>query len=101
MSMRPRLRRGTGTFSRPRCARPAEASPRGLGSGTYTMTGNAKSGTLDAAQTTGPQAGRTYMGVYEVTGDTLKWCVTGRTRTRPTTMATDKGNYLLILKRQP
>ena len=65
------------------------------------MTGNAKSGTLDAAQTTGPQAGRTYRGVYEVTGNTLKWCVTGRNRTRPTTMATDKGNYLLILKRQP
>ena len=76
-------------------------APGGLGSGTYTMTGNAKSGTLDAAQTTGPQAGRTYRGVYEVTGNTLKWCVTGRNRTRPTTMATDKGNYLLILKRQP
>ena len=70
-----------------------QRAPGGLGSGTYTMTGNAKSGTLDAAQTTGPQAGRTYMGVYEVTGDTLKWCVTGRNRTRPTTMATDKGNY--------
>ncbi len=78
-----------------------QRAPGGLGSGTYTMTGNATSGTLDAAQTTGPQAGRTYMGVYEVTGNTLKWCVTGRNRTRPTTMATDKGNYLLILKRQP
>ena len=54
-----------------------EPRPRRVGSGTYTMTGNAKSGTLDAEQTTGPQTGR------------------------PTTMATDKGNYLLILKRQP
>ena len=76
-------------------------APGGLGSGTYTMTGNAKSGTLDSEQTTGPQAGRTYIGTYEVTGDTLKWCVTGRNRTRPATMATDRGNYLLILKRQP
>ena len=76
-------------------------APGGLGSGTDTMTGNAKSGTLDAEQTTGTQAGRTDMDVYEVTGDTLQWCVTGRNRTRPTTMATDKGNYLLILKRQP
>ncbi len=75
--------------------------PGGLGSGSYTMTGNGKSGNLDSEQTTGQNAGRTYMGVYEVTGDTLKWCVTGRGRTRPATMATDKGNYLLILKRQP
>ena len=75
--------------------------PGGLGSGSYTMTGNAKSGNLDSEQTAGQNAGRTYMGVYEVTGDTLKWCVTGRGRTRPATMATDKGNYLLILRKQP
>lgn len=73
----------------------------GLGSGTYTLGGDGKSGSLDAEQATGAHAGRTYMGVYERTGDTLKWCVTGRGRQRPATMATDKGNYLLILNRKP
>lgn len=72
----------------------------GLGSGTFTMAGDGTSGTLDAVQTSGPESGRNYMGVYEFDGDTLRWCVTGRNRQRPQTMATDRGNYLLILRRQ-
>jgi uncharacterized protein (TIGR03067 family) len=74
-------------------------APGGLGAGTYTV-GAGGAGTLDAVQTTGQESGRNYIGVYEVTGDTLRWCVTGRNRTRPTTMATDRGNYLLVLRRQ-
>lgn len=72
----------------------------GLGSGTFTMAGDGSSGTMDAVQTSGPESGRTYQGVYELDGNTLRWCVTARNRQRPTVMATDRGNYLMILRRQ-
>lgn len=70
-----------------------------LGSGTYTITGNG-SGTLDADGTGGPQEGRHFMGIYELNGNTLRWCVSNRGRQRPDRMATDRGNYLLVLQRQ-
>jgi uncharacterized protein (TIGR03067 family) len=72
----------------------------GLGSGVFTMTGNGRSGTLDAEQTAGLETGRRYQGIYELEGETLKWCVTARNRQRPSVMATDRGNYLMILRRQ-
>ena len=72
----------------------------GLGAGTFTMTGNGKTGNIDTDGTSGSQDGRHSMGIYELDGDTLKWCVTQRNRARPTTMATDRGNYLLILRKQ-
>ncbi len=72
----------------------------GLGAGTFTMTGTGKTGNIDTDGTSGSQDGRHSMGIYELDGDTLKWCVTQRNRVRPTTMATDRGNYLLILRKQ-
>lgn len=73
-------------------------APGGLGAGTFTLT--RAEGYLDADGTEGPQSGRHYMGVYELRGNTLRWCVTGRGRQRPTTMATERGNYLMILEKQ-
>ena len=70
-----------------------------LGSGTYEITGQGN-GNLDADGTSGPQDGRHFQGIYELNGDTLRWCVSNRGRQRPTVMATDRGNYLLILRRQ-
>ena len=75
-------------------------APEGLGGGTYTLEGQNGRGNLDAEGTSGPQDGRTYLGIYELDGDTLRWCVTGRRRQRPDVMATDRGNYLMILRRQ-
>ncbi|OYW22191.1 MAG: hypothetical protein B7Z55_04905 [Planctomycetales bacterium 12-60-4] len=72
----------------------------GLGSGVFTLAGDGKSGTLDAEQTSGPQTGRNYLGIYEIAGDTLRWCVTARNRERPASMATDRGTFLMILRRQ-
>ena len=72
----------------------------GLGSGTFTIAENGRTGTMDAVQTSGPENGRNYLGVYELDGNTLRWCVTGRNRQRPQEMATDRGNYLMILRRQ-
>lgn len=78
-----------------------QKAPGGLGGGALTMTGNGNSGNLDADGNAGPQDGRQFMGIYELQGDTLRWCVSNRGRQRPTTMATDRGNYLLILRKQP
>lgn len=78
-----------------------QRAPGGLGGGTFTMTGNGNSGNLDAVGDAGPQDGRQFMGIYELQGETLRWCVSNRGRQRPSTMATDRGNYLLILRKQP
>ena len=78
-----------------------QRAPGGLGGGTFTMTGNGNSGNLDADGDAGPQDGRQFMGIYELQGETLRWCVSNRGRQRPSTMATDRGNYLLILRKQP
>jgi uncharacterized protein (TIGR03067 family) len=43
---------------------------------------------------------RTYLGIYELDGDTLKWCVTMRKGERPIEFRTQKGSFLLILKRK-
>jgi uncharacterized protein (TIGR03067 family) len=72
----------------------------GLGDGTFTVTGNGRSGNLDATGTSGQQNGRSFMGIYEVDGDTLRWCV-GNRRARPTEYSTARGNYLMVLRRQP
>jgi uncharacterized protein (TIGR03067 family) len=75
------------------------APPGGLGAGTWTMSGDGRSGNLDADCTEGPNQGRHYLGIYEIQGNTLRWCVSNRERQRPDTMATDRGNYLMILDR--
>lgn len=78
-----------------------QRAPGGLGAGTFTVMGATAGGMLDADGTEGPQTGRHYQGIYELHGDTLRWCVSNRGRQRPTTMATDRGNYLMILHRVP
>lgn len=75
-------------------------APEGMGAGTYTLEGQNGRGNLDAEGTSGPQDGRSYLGIYELDGETLRWCVTGRRRQRPEEMATDRGNYLMILRKQ-
>jgi len=43
---------------------------------------------------------RTFLGIFELNGDTLKWCVDNRQKERPTEFRTAGGKYLLILKRK-
>ena len=43
---------------------------------------------------------RTYQGIYELDGETLKWCVTPRKGERPGEFKTAKGSFLLILQRK-
>lgn len=72
-----------------------------FGAGTFTMTGDGRSGNMDAVYTEGPQQGQTCLGVYQIEGDTLRWCVSNRNGQRPADFATGQGNWLMVLQRVP
>lgn len=75
-------------------------APEGLGDGTFVVSGTGNTGTLDATQTSGQHSGREYPGIFELEGDTLKWCVNNRNGSRPTSFESNRGNYFMILRRQ-
>ena len=57
---------------------------------------------LDATQTEGQNAGKNYPGIFEIQGNTLRWCVSNNGRTRPQQLATlGASAYLMVLQRQP
>ena len=43
---------------------------------------------------------KTYLGIYELDGDTLKWCVDNRRMEHPTEFRSNGGNFMMILKRK-
>ena len=71
-----------------------------LGKGTYKL--DPKATTLDATGTADPVKGKSYLGLYALDGDNLKWCSNNGTRKRPADLAHKPGGdqYLLVLKRQ-
>jgi uncharacterized protein (TIGR03067 family) len=69
-----------------------------LGAGTFTMSGDGKSGNMDAVYTEGNRAGQTCLGIYKLDGDTLLWCVNNRGG-RPQSFAGGGGDWLLTLTR--
>ena len=54
---------------------------------------------LDAWKTNERGRKQSYVGIYTLEGDTLKWCVSPR-KTRPAEFRTGDGGFLLILRRQ-
>lgn len=73
----------------------------GLGDGTFQFTGSGTSGHLDATGTSGRHDGVEYLGIFEIDGDTLKWCVGNRGRPRPQEYSTGRQNYYMLLRRVP
>lgn len=72
-----------------------------LGSGTYRVGPATPLPELDATGIVLPgKRARTFIGVYQLDGDTLKWCVDNRGKERPNEFRTGGGKYLIILKRQ-
>ncbi|HEX5105215.1 MAG TPA: TIGR03067 domain-containing protein [Pirellulaceae bacterium] len=72
-----------------------------MGSGTYKLDPSQKIKQIDATGIILPgKRERTFLGIYEIDGDTFKWCVDNRSKERPTEFRTIGGKYLLILKRQ-
>lgn len=71
-----------------------------LGEGRFQVDVTSQPWRMDAVGTRGPQKGRTFLGIYMLEGDTLKWCVSVPGNPRPTEFATREAQFLLILKRQ-
>ncbi len=74
-----------------------------MGAGTYRIGGNGAVRTIDATGTAGQPSGKAFQGIYQVSGDTLKWCSgNDRARTRPTEFKTNVGNghFLMLLTRK-
>lgn len=72
----------------------------GLGTGTFAITGNGASGNLDADGTASPHRGKHYLGIYQLDGDTLRWCISVHDGQRPRTLASGDGSYLMVLRKQ-
>jgi len=70
------------------------------GKGGYTLDLSQNPARLDAAKASERGRKQEYVGIYSLEGDTLKWCVSPQ-KARPETFETKKGQFLLILKRQP
>jgi uncharacterized protein (TIGR03067 family) len=69
-----------------------------LGKGTFTMTGDGRSGNMDPVYTEGPQVGQRCMGIYILEGDTLRWNVNNRGQ-RPVDFSGGNGNWPMTLTR--
>ncbi|MEQ8785745.1 MAG: TIGR03067 domain-containing protein [Pirellulaceae bacterium] len=67
------------------------------GEGKYALDLAAAPAALDGSKLRLNGRQETWLGIYTLEGDTLKWCV-GR-RERPTEFETVKGQFLLILRR--
>jgi uncharacterized protein (TIGR03067 family) len=70
-----------------------------LGEGTFEITLDKSPNYLDGdKKIDNPKRKEIWLGIYQLDGDTLKWCV-GK-KTRPTAFETKQGAFLLILKRK-
>jgi uncharacterized protein (TIGR03067 family) len=73
---------------------------KSLGEGTYEINPGAK--TIDSHGLEAPVKGRTYLGVYSLDGDVLKWCANSRSKNRPKDVVhrPDRDQWLMVLQRQ-
>lgn len=77
-----------------------ENGKKDMGAGTYVIDPVKKH--LDATRTRGPDAMGTHLGIYQLEGDVLKWCVNRPKQGRPAEMRQgprDGGGWLGELKR--
>jgi uncharacterized protein (TIGR03067 family) len=68
---------------------------------TFTLDATKTPKTIDTTAVEGPAKGETARGIYELTGDTLRICVSEKGKERPSEFATRAGKdfVLLVLKR--
>ena len=80
-----------------------EDGKKDLGEGTFTIKHTREGKQLDATRTKGPgsKGGSTYLGVYSLEGDTLKWCVGNPPgRNRPAELQSKTGQFLMVLTKE-
>lgn len=87
-----RLELGKGTY----VLKGAESPDRG----TVTTDPSKKPATMDVTGTDGPNKGKTYPCIYELTGDTLKICYDLSGQKRPEEFKTEKGTKLYLVTYQ-
>lgn len=79
----------------------ATEKDKSMGSGTFKLDLTKELKEFDATGVVLPgKREKTYLGIYQLEGDTLKWCIDNRAKERPTAFRTIGGKYLLVLKRQ-
>jgi uncharacterized protein (TIGR03067 family) len=72
-----------------------------LGAGSYKLNPAAQPKRLDGTYVRGQVPKGLYQGIYQLEGDTLKWCTAlPRGKEPPREFRTEKGIYLMILKRE-
>jgi uncharacterized protein (TIGR03067 family) len=73
-----------------------------LGVGSFEFDLSASPHTIDATRTAAPGKGQKYLGIYELTDDTLTWCTGNPRKDRPAEFITKAGGgqFLMILKRK-
>ena len=72
---------------------------KSMGEGTYEIDPARK--TIDAHGIGGSYAGKTYLGLYALEGNTLKWVSNGRLKKRPVDVVhrPDRDQFLMVLER--
>jgi uncharacterized protein (TIGR03067 family) len=70
--------------------------------GTFKVDPSKKPKTIDVTITDGPEKGKTYLGIYELEGDTYKVCTDpeGKSRPREFSVKPGSGHVLEVLKRE-
>jgi len=75
-----------------------------MGTGSYRLGGSGPLRTIDATGIMGQQVqGKTYLGIYQLQGDTLKWCSgNDKAKARPAQLRTNtgSGHFLMVLTRK-
>lgn len=73
-----------------------------LGAGSYKLDPDAKPKRLDGTYVRGQVPKGFYQGIYQLEGNTLKWCTAlPRIKDPPKEFRTEKGIYLMVLQREP
>ena len=70
--------------------------------GTFTLNATKKPKATDSTANSGPDKGKTFLGIYDIEGETHKVCFAPPGKDRPKKMESEKGSGLLliVLKRQ-
>ena len=73
-----------------------------LGVGTFKLGVSGDLKTIDGIGTGGPAANKTYLGIYSVDGDTLKWCTSNPGKARPDQFKTVPPSqaYLILTRKK-
>jgi len=72
-----------------------------MGEGQYRLSAERGVRNLDSYGLAGEPRGKTYLGIYEMQGETLRWCVANPGKPRPTEFASrpSAGQFLMVLRR--